>query len=227
MVDAAVGGKVAVNHTRSKNAIGAFYQPRFVLADVSTLRTLPERELSGWAEAIKHALILDEELLRFFEKQAEAVLRLDPEPTTEAVRRSVAIKAVVVSEDEREETGLRTLLNYGHTVGHAVEAATAYGRFRHGEADAIGMTAAAAISRRLGLLSPEEERRQRALLERFGLPTRADGVDRAAVSSAIALDKKVRAGAVRWVLLEGIGRAVIRDDVPQAVVEEALDEVLG
>ena len=111
-------------------------------------------------------------------------------------------------------------------MGHAVEAATGYGRFRHGEADAIGMTAAAAISRRLGLLSPAEERRQRELLERFGLPARADGIDRAAVVSAIALDKKVRAGAVRWVLLEGIGRAVLRDDVPQAVVEEALDGVL-
>src|SRR3990170_1859668 len=223
MVDAAVGGKVAVNHPRSKNAIGAFYQPRFVLADVSTLRTLPSRELSGWAEAIKHALILDAELMAFFEGHAEAVLRLEPEPTTEAVRRSVVIKAAVVSEDEREETGRRTLLNYGHTVGHAIEAATAYGRFRHGEADAIGMTAAAAISRRLGLLPPAEERRQRELLERVGLPTGAEGIDRGAVVSAIALDKKVRAGALRWVLLEGIGRAVVRDDVPQAVVDEALD----
>jgi 3-dehydroquinate synthase len=227
MVDAAVGGKVAVNHPRSKNAIGAFYQPRFVLADVSTLRTLPQRELSGWAEAIKHGLILDAGLLSFFEQHAEAVLNLEPEPTTEAVRRSVAVKAAVVSEDEREETGLRTLLNYGHTVGHAIESATGYGRFRHGEADAIGMTAAAAISRRLGLLSPAEERRQQELMERFGLPVSADGIDRAAIASAIALDKKVRAGAVRWVLLEGIGRAVVRDDVPPAVVEEALDEVLA
>ena len=226
MVDAAVGGKVAVNHPRSKNAIGAFYQPRFVLADVSTLRTLPERELSGWAEAVKHGLILDAGLLAFFEEQAEAVLNLEPEPTTEAVRRSVAVKAAVVSEDEREETGLRTLLNYGHTVGHALESATGYGRFRHGEADAIGMTAAAAISRRLGLLSPEDERHQREVLERLGLPVSAVDIDRKAVASAISLDKKVRGGAVRWVLLEGIGRAVVRDDVPQAVVEEALDEVL-
>ena len=136
------------------------------------------------------------------------------------------MKAAIVSEDEREVTGRRTILNYGHTVGHAIEAATAYGRFRHGEADAIGMTAAAAISRRLGLLPPAEERRQRELLERFGLPASADDIDRAAVISAIALDKKVRAGAVRWVLLEGIGRAVLRDDVPQAVVEVALDGVI-
>src|SRR3990172_893763 len=178
--------------------MGAFYQPRLVLADVSTLRTLPQRELSGWAEAIKHGLILDAGLLAFFEEHAEAVLRLEPEPTTEAVRRSVAIKAAVVSEDEREETGRRTLLNYGHTVGHAIEAGTAYGRFRHGEADAIGMTVAAAISRRLGLLSLAEEARQRDLLERFGLPTGAQDIYRAGLISAIALDKKVRAGAVRW-----------------------------
>jgi len=227
MVDAAVGGKVAVNHSRAKNAVGAFYQPRLVLADVATLRTLPSRELSGWAEAIKHALILDAELLTFFEENADAVLRLEKEPTTEAIRRSVAVKAAVVSEDEREETGRRTLLNYGHTIGHAIEAATEYGRFRHGEADAIGMTAAAAISRRLGMLSAEEEARQRALLERFGLPVSAEGVDRAAVVSAITLDKKVRAGAVRWVLLERLAHAVLRDDVPQDVVAEALDGVLA
>src|SRR3970040_2233460 len=180
MVDAAVGGKVAVNHPRSKNAIGAFYQPRFVLADVSTLRTLPQRELSGWAEALKHALILDAGLLSFFEQHAEAVVRLEPEPTTEAIRRSVAIKASVVSEDEREVTGRCTCLNYGHTVRHAAEAPASYGRSRHGEADAIGMTAAAAISRRLGLLSLADERRQRELLKRFGLAARAGGGGRAA-----------------------------------------------
>ena len=227
MVDAAIGGKVAVNHPRSKNAIGAFYQPRFVLADVSTLRTLPPRELSGWAEAIKHAMILDADLLAFFEEHVDAVLRLEPGPTTEAIQRNVAIKATVVSEDEREETGRRTILNYGHTVGHAIEAVSGYERFRHGEADAIGMTAAAAISRRLGLMSADVERRQRALLERFGLPTSAEGLDRGDLLSAMALDKKVRAGAIRWVLLEDVGRTVLRDDVPRRVVEEALDEVLA
>ena len=227
MVDAAIGGKVAVNHPRAKNVIGAFYQPRFVLADVSTLRTLPPRELtSGWAELIKHALILEPDLLAFLEERAEPILRLEPEPTTEAIRRSVTVKAAVVSEDEREETGRRTVLNYGHTVGHAIEAATGYDRLLHGEAVAIGMTAAAAISRRLGLLSPDVERRQRDLLERLGLPSRAEGVDCGAVLSAMALDKKVRARAVRWVLLEDVGRTVLRDDVPQAVVEQALDEVL-
>jgi shikimate kinase/3-dehydroquinate synthase len=227
MVDAAVGGKVAVNHPRAKNVIGAFYQPRFVLADVSTLRSLPPRELtSGWAELIKHALILDPDLLAFLEEGADAILRLEPEPTTEAIRRSVAVKAAVVTEDEREETARRTVLNYGHTVAHALEAATEYDRFLHGEAVAIGMTAAAAISRRLGLLSPDVARRQRDLLERFGLPTRVQGVDRGALLAAAALDKKVRDRAIRWVLLENIGRTVLRDDVPQAVVEQALDEVI-
>lgn len=232
MVDAAIGGKVAVNHPRAKNVIGAFYQPRLVLADVAALRSLPPRELiSGWAEVIKHAMILDPDLLAFLEEHADAVLRLEPEPTTEAIRRSVAIKAAVVSEDEREETGRRTVLNYGHTVGHAIEAATEYGRlpgrgFLHGEAVAIGMTAAAAISRRLALLPPDVERRQGDLLGRFGLPARARGVDRGAVLAAMALDKKVRAGAIRWVLLEDIGRTVLRDDVPLALVEQALDEVL-
>ena len=227
MVDAAIGGKVAVNHPRAKNAIGAFYQPRLVLADVSTLRSLPARELSGWAEAIKHAMILDPDLLAFFEEHTDAVLRLEPGPTTEAIRRSVAIKAAVVSEDEREETGRRTILNYGHTVGHAIEAVTEYGRLRHGEADAIGMTAAGAISRRLGLLPVDVERRQRTLLERFGLPTSAKGLNRDDLLSAMALDKKVRAGAIRWVLLEDVGRTVLRDDVPEEVVEQALDEVLA
>jgi shikimate kinase/3-dehydroquinate synthase len=227
MVDAAVGGKVGVNHPRAKNAIGAFCQPQFVLADVSTLRSLPERELTGWAEAIKHALILDAGLLGFFEERADSLLALAPEATTEAIRRSVSIKAVVVSEDEREETGQRTLLNYGHTVGHAIEAATEYGRYRHGEADAIGMTAAAAISRRMGLLSKEAAERQRAALERFRLPTRAEGVERKAVLEAMKLDKKVRGKTIRWVLLEGIGRAVLRDDVPEEAVEAALDEVLA
>jgi 3-dehydroquinate synthase len=228
MVDAAVGGKVAVNHPQAKNVIGAFYQPRFVLADVSTLRTLPPRELtSGWAELIKHALTLDPDLLTFLEGHADAILALEAEPTTEAIRRSVAVKAAVVSEDEREETGRRTILNHGHTVAHAIESATEYDCFLHGEAVAIGMTVAAAISRRLGLLSSEVERRQRALLERFGLPARAQGLNRAALLSAMALDKKVRDRAIRWVLLEDVSRTVLRDDVPQAVVEQALDEVLA
>ena len=226
MVDAAIGGKVGVNHPQAKNAIGFFYQPRLVLCDVTLLRTLPPREIySGWAEAIKHAFIADSHYLEFLEQNAESILKLEPEATTEAIRRSVAIKAQVVSEDEREETGRRTVLNYGHTLAHAIESTTGYVRFRHGEADGIGMTAAAAISAKLGLLLPEVVERQRRLLERFQLPTHAEGLDRERIMAAMALDKKVQGKAIRWVLLEGIGKPVLRDDVPPEVVEAALGEV--
>ncbi|MCH8814821.1 MAG: 3-dehydroquinate synthase [Chloroflexi bacterium] len=226
MVDAAIGGKVAVNHARAKNMIGAFYQPKMVLADPAVLRTLPEREHSGWAEAIKHAMIADEGYLRFFEDNAEGILKLDPEVTTEAISRSVAIKAGVVMADEKETTGRRATLNYGHTLAHAIESTTNYERFRHGEADAIGMMCAAEISRGMGLLAEDVIVRQKAVLEKFKLPTSADGLDREKIMAAIALDKKVRANKVRWVLLEGIGSAVLRDDVPAEVVEAALDTVL-
>jgi shikimate kinase/3-dehydroquinate synthase len=227
MVDAAIGGKVAVNHPRAKNMIGVFHQPRFVLEDVATLRTLPEREIkSGLAEAIKHGLIADPEYLDFLEQSAAAILKLDREATVEAVRRSVCIKADVVGADEFETTGRRSTLNYGHTLAHAIESTTGYTRFRHGEADGIGMTAAAAISVRMGLLAPDVKDRQRHILELFGLPTHADGLDRELLLAAVALDKKVVRKKVRWVLLEEVGRTVIRDDVPPEVVEAALDEVL-
>lgn len=227
MVDAAIGGKVGVNHPRAKNMIGSFYQPRMVLADAATLRTLPPREyFSGWAEVIKHAFIADEELLRYLEENADGILRLYPEATTEAIRRSVAIKARVVSEDEWEEKGIRTTLNYGHTLAHALESATAYTRFLHGEAVAIGMIAAAGISARMGLLPEEVVERQRRLLDRYKLPVLAEGVDRGRIAAAMSLDKKVRGKAIQWVLLEGIGHPVLRDDVSAELVEEALREVL-
>lgn len=228
MVDAAIGGKVGVNHPQAKNMIGTFYQPHLVIADVATLRTLPPREyFSGWAEVIKHAFIADEALLAFLEEDAQTILRLDREVTTDAIRRSVAIKARVVSEDEREESGLRTTLNYGHTLAHALESATEYGRFLHGEAVAVGMMLAGGISVRLGLLAADVVERQRRLLERFNLPVRCEGIDRARVQAAMSLDKKVRGKAIQWVLLEGIGRPVLRDDVPGELVEQALSEVLG
>jgi 3-dehydroquinate synthase len=227
MVDAAIGGKVAVNHPRAKNMIGVFYQPRFVLEDVATLRTLPAREIkSGLAEAIKHGLIADESYLAFLEENAEAVLRIEREATVEAVRRSVCIKAEVVGADEFETTGRRSTLNYGHTLAHAIESTTGYARFRHGEADGVGMMAAGSMSVRMGLLAPEVLERQRRVLERYGLPVSADGLDRGRIMAAISLDKKVEGKKVRWVLLEGIGRPVLRDDVPAEIVEAALGEVL-
>jgi len=226
MVDASIGGKVAVNHPRAKNIIGAFYQPRLVLADIDALASLPRRELvSGWAEVVKHGLILDAEFFRFLEQSVESLLRLEPETTTVAVARSAAIKAQIVSEDEKEQ-GRRTLLNYGHTVGHGLEAAGEYERFLHGEAVAIGMMAAAHISQRMGMIPAELVERQRRLLEILGLPTRCTGVDRQAVLAAMKLDKKVQKKATRWVLLEGLGRAVVRQDVPHKLVLAALDEVI-
>lgn len=227
MVDASIGGKVAVNHPKAKNMIGAFYQPRMVLADPATLRTLPPRDVhQGWAEAIKHAMIADEGYLRFFEDNSDAILKLERDVTVEAIRRSVVIKARIVSEDEREEKGIRSFLNYGHTLAHAIESTTGYTRFRHGEADGIGMMAAARMSEMMGLLLHHAGERQRRVLERYNLPTHAAGIDRARIMSAIALDKKVVGKTVRWVLLEGIGHPVLRDDVPADVVERALDEVL-
>jgi 3-dehydroquinate synthase len=227
MVDASIGGKVAVNHREGKNLIGAFHQPRLVLADVSTLKTLPAREMtSGWAEVIKHALIMDGDLLRTLEEDAERLLNLDPDATVLVVSRAMALKAQVVSEDERETTGRRTILNYGHTVGHGLEAASRYEALLHGEAVALGMIAAAAIGCRLGVTPPALADRQNALLERFRLPTRVRGIDPEDVLRAIALDKKTSDGSVRWVLLEDVGQPVLRADVPLSLVRQVIEEML-
>src|SRR5262249_23538982 len=161
---------------------------------------------SGWAEVIKHAMIADEELLAFLETKRDRILKLEHEETTAAIRRSIEIKARVVTADEREESGERTTLNYGHTLAHGLGAATGYGRFLHGEAVAIGMMAAARISERLGLLSTVDIERQRKLLEAYQLPVTASGIDRARVYAAMALDKKVSGKSINWVLLQGIGR---------------------
>jgi shikimate kinase/3-dehydroquinate synthase len=223
MMDASIGGKVAVDLPQGKNLVGAFYQPRFVLADVTTLQTLPRRELtSGWAEAIKHGLIMDEALLSDFERHKEEVQRLDQDIATDIIRRSVAIKANVVSQDERETLGIRILLNYGHTIGHALEAATGYGSLLHGEAVSIGMMGAAYIAHAMGMLSAEEVERQRAVLESFDLPLSCGEIDLEAVKQAMLSDKKTAGRAIRWVLLDGIGNAVTRNDVPPELVQDTL-----
>lgn len=223
MVDASIGGKVAVNLPQGKNLVGAFYQPRMVLADVSALSTLGRRELAeGWAEAIKHGLILDEGLFDVFEEHAEELMELSPEVSTEVIRRSVAIKARVVAEDERETLGRRILLNYGHTIGHALEAAAGYGKYLHGEAVSVGMMGAAFISQRMGMIGDEVVDRQRRLLERFDLPTSSPDVAPQRVLEAMSLDKKTEGGSIRWVLLDGLGKAVVRSDVRSDIVESTV-----
>jgi 3-dehydroquinate synthase len=228
MVDASVGGKVAVDRPEAKNLVGAFYQPRIVFADVSMLGTLPERELvSGWAEVIKHALALSPTLLDGLEDDADALLALDPAAMTETVRQSMALKAQVVAEDERELTGGRSILNYGHTIGHALEAATGYNVMLHGEAVAWGMAGAAELGRRLGITSPELVERQNALLRRFGLLGPIPPVSVDSLLAAISLDKKVVGTSVRWVLLSDAGQPMLRGDVPLELVREVLQEMLS
>ncbi|MFQ5860487.1 MAG: 3-dehydroquinate synthase, partial [Dehalococcoidia bacterium] len=223
MVDAAIGGKVAVNLPAGKNLVGAFYQPRLVLADLETLSTLPRRELAeGWAEAIKAGLILDADLFDTMERHAEGLLALERGSTSEVIRRSMAIKARIVTQDEWETSGRRILLNYGHTIGHALEAATGYQQYLHGEAVSVGMMGAALLSQRLGLISAQVVQRQRQLLERFGLPLRCPGVAPRSILRAMTLDKKVRGGALQWVVLEDVGRAVVRRRVPTALVREVV-----
>jgi len=241
MVDASIGGKVGVNHPEGKNLIGAFYQPNLVLADCATLSTLPRRELtSGWAEVIKHGMILDKEFFEFLESNVDRLTKLEPKLLTRAIARSAAIKAQVVSQDEKEREGKRTILNYGHTIAHGLEAATQYKRFLHGEAVAIGMVGAAKLSQRLGLLPSDAVERQQSLLQKFGLPTsvRAEAASQkrgrkrsnlklslAGITRAMELDKKVRGKAIRWVLLQDIGKVVIRSDVPQQDVLAVIREL--
>ncbi|HYM16585.1 MAG TPA: 3-dehydroquinate synthase [Dehalococcoidia bacterium] len=225
MVDAAIGGKVAVDHPRGKNLVGAFYPPRLVVEDTSLLASLPSRCLrEGYAEVIKHGLIMDPPMLDVLDRDADRLLAVEPELTTQIVARNAALKAAVVSDDEREG-GRRAILNYGHTVGHAIEAACGYAGILHGEAISVGMMAAAAIGERIGVTPPAVAQRQRALFERYGLPLRHPGLDVDAVLAATAHDKKVAAKRVRWVLLEDLARPILRDDVPDAVVREALREI--
>ncbi len=224
MVDAAIGGKTGVNHPGGKNLIGAFHQPRLVLIDPDSLATLPEREFrAGMAEVIKYGVIGDLEL--FAELEAAADLSrleaVEPALLQRLLERSAAAKAKVVAADEREG-GLRAILNYGHTLGHAVETLTGYGTFLHGEAVGLGMLGAGAISVALGLWSSADQERQRALIAKAGLPLALPPLDPEAVLTTLQSDKKVRDGRVRFVLPTAIGQVVIRDDVEPALISQVL-----
>jgi 3-dehydroquinate synthase len=219
MVDSSVGGKVAVNHPRGKNLIGAFHQPAGVWIDTAALATLPEREYrSGLAEVVKYGVILDADFFAYLEQNAVALLRRDAEAVRYVVARCCRLKADVVEKDEREETGLRAVLNYGHTFAHAFETVGGYGAWLHGEAVAAGMVCASRLAQARGLVPPEVTARQVRLLEQFGLPTAPRGWPAEALLTVMRSDKKNVAGRLRLVLPRRLGEVALFDDVPEAEV---------
>ena len=227
-VDSAVGGKTAVNHPGGKNLIGAFHQPVAVISDTATLATLPPRELrAGLAEVIKYGLMCDAALFEWLEAHLDELLAGKAEALAHVVRRSCEIKAMIVARDEREERGDRALLNLGHTFGHAVESATGYRKWLHGEAVGAGLVMAAAMSRELGLVNPEELVRVHAVVERAGLPTRGAGVAPGTVLEHMRIDKKVLGGRLRLVLLRRIGNAFLTADYAEDALERTLQAYCG
>ena len=221
-VDSSVGGKTAINHARGKNMIGAFHQPRAVIADIAALDTLPERELkAGLAEVIKHGLALDLEFTRWLEGNVDKLLARERGALVHAVRRCCELKARVVAEDERE-SGRRALLNLGHTFGHAIEAGAGYGAWLHGEAVAAGMVMAAELSRRLGLIDEQDLLRVRTLVSRAGLPVAGPRLPPEQLLELMAVDKKAAKGKLRFVLLEKLGAAQLRGGIDEALVRESI-----
>ncbi len=225
-VDSSVGGKTAINHPLGKNMIGAFYQPQLVVCDLDTLRTLPPREISaGLAEVIKYGPIHDMDFFDWIESNVDALRACEVDALAYAVRRSCEIKATVVAADERE-TGLRAILNFGHTFGHAIEAGMGYGNWLHGEGVGCGMVMAAQLSQRLGLVDAAFVERLTALVVRAGLPVVGPVLDAADNAGRylelMQVDKKAEGGEVRFVLIDGPGRAVVRL-APDALVREVID----
>lgn len=234
-VDAAIGGKTAVNHPKCKNLIGSFYQPRLVYIDIQTLTTLPARELrTGLAEVVKYGVIEDADFFKFLEANAHHLntkafespdtLRASLRVWQTIVAESAKIKAGIVEKDERE-TGLRMILNFGHTIGHAIETLTKYKAYNHGEAVAIGMAAAAKVANRMRMLNQESVNRIVDLLNKLGLPTEIDKLPSRKIVELLKIDKKVRAGKVQFVLPERIGKVVIKDNISLKVVRQVLKEM--
>lgn len=221
-VDASVGGKTAVNHPSGKNLIGAFHQPRAVIADTDTLATLPDREFrSGLAEVVKHALIADAAFLEWLESRVDALNDRDPAIIGDTVIQCCRIKARIVAEDEREQ-GRRALLNFGHTFGHVIENATGYGQWLHGEAVAAGMAQAMDLSVRLGTLPAADRDRALALMDRLGLPLDPPRLATSEWLERMARDKKATAAGIGFIILDSIGRASMRRGVPEKILEEVL-----
>lgn len=226
-VDSSVGGKTGINHPRGKNMIGAFHQPQRVVCDLATLDTLPPRELAaGLAEVIKYGPIADAAFFDWIEAHLPALLARDEAALAYAIQRSCEIKAWVVGQDERE-SGLRAILNFGHTFGHAIEAGLGYGQWLHGEAVACGMVMASELSARLGLVPAAFTLRLKALLERAGLPTRAPALGAKRMLELMRVDKKAQAGAIRFVLIEADGAATPGRAFVRAVPDELLREVIA
>ncbi len=225
-IDASVGGKTAVNHPHGKNLIGVFYQPRMVLMDTDTVGSLSDRDIrAGLAESIKHAVIKDAAFFNFHEQNAEKILTLNRPVMERLLTRNCEIKASVVSSDEREG-GLRAILNFGHTVAHAIEVAGKYTRWRHGEAVAMGMVAAGFIARERGIFPRSDFERMESLIHAFGLPTRCRGYDFGHLMEVMKRDKKVKAGKIRFVLPTRIGQVDMFDDVKPEHIAAAI-EYLG
>ena len=219
-VDSSVGGKTAINHPLGKNMIGAFYQPRMVLADMDLLATLPERELSaGIAEVIKYGLLGDADFLAWLEANMDKLRARDPAALQYAVRRSCEMKAEIVGQDEKEQ-GVRALLNLGHTFGHAIEAGLGYGAWLHGEAVGAGMVLAAAASQALGWLSEQDVERVVRLIAAAGLPVQSPDFGLEEWMRHMGHDKKVESGVIRFVLLKQLGQAVIQAGLPTALLEQ-------
>lgn len=215
-VDSSVGGKTGVDHELGKNMIGTFYQPKLVFIDANTLTTLPKNQLlAGLAEVIKYGVIYDNELFSYLETYKDLIMNLDSSALIYIIKRSCEIKADIVSKDERESE-LRSILNYGHTIGHAIETVTKYKRFLHGEAIAIGMCIEAEFSNRLGLLNNKDLNRIKNLINTYGLPTEIpDDINISSLCIAIKLDKKAIAGELRFILPETIGRVKIHTGISE------------
>lgn len=225
-VDSSVGGKVAINHELGKNLIGAFYQPKFVLIDLEILQTLPQREIySGLAEIIKYGIIADDKFFDYLDTNSQKILELDKNTLSHIIRRSCEIKADVVSKDEKE-AGLRIILNFGHTIAHAVESDTDYKKYNHGEAVGIGMHGAALLSHYLGLIDETVLNRVIQIIQKFQLPLYAFDCTIENLFEFIGRDKKVTSGKVKWVLMNSIGQVIIRNDISDDLVKRVLSEIV-
>lgn len=225
-VDSSVGGKTGINHPKGKNMIGAFWQPQMVLADMHTLTTLPQRELSaGMAEVIKYALIMDADFLTWLEDNMSALMSLDKVALAEAVARCCQYKADIVAQDERE-SGKRALLNFGHTFGHVIETHEGYGKWLHGEAVAAGMVQAAQLSQQMGWISEQDVQRISEVLQAAHLPIKPPAIDTQTALGLMQHDKKVKSGQVRLILLKSVGEAVVTADFDQTLLEAVLTDTV-